>query len=652
MELRHIRLIGFAVGVLIVGLQTVLIGKQWRKAHGIERRKILECGLFCLITTLWQFGNLVDETALALNFVPESSILRVTFFVRRFALSLLPLSLAYLSPLFAGHSRGTEWLSRVGRWLRFGLWPWSIMLLSFQVAWLFGWLTDPRFMTLSSRSSARLIVVFFVIFTIQSFLEIRESVTLKQRQLKKANVVGLISCLAGVTAIVTADWLDNAAYVRLAAMATLTIFAIAVAYRQYHFTFMDTFIRHATPGVLLVTVLVAGVAAGLKWGHPNMLPLWFVILSISLMYIKEPFARWIERTVMGFDESIESQENRIGLEIRSLIRREQFGVWVSEGLSMEMKANWAQFDSAPRSDAVSLFEVPGSEPMWLSLGPRMDGRAYMSRQLRLGQTTALQLAAQYERVIREEFERQQLISHHELRELTSRAQIRALQAQIRPHFLFNTLNVLSNLIHTDPRKAEDLTEELASVFRYTLDATRTEWVSLEDELRFVTSYLRIEKARFEGRLEYLIDLKPQTEAVRIPPMILQPVVENAVRHGIASRIEGGVVRLSAKLSADRLELVVEDSGSGLKAKSISDQRGIGLTNVRDRLKHIYGDAAMLRLSPLEPIGTRVTLTLPQLSPELLECGGTSPSVTKEAAASAAVYRQTWAGGPDAKKVNV
>jgi histidine kinase/histidine kinase/DNA gyrase B/HSP90-like ATPase len=618
MELRHIRLIGFAVGVLIVGLQTILIAKQWRKAHGIERRKVLECGLFCLFTLLWQFGNLVDETALALNFVPESGVLRVTFFIRRIALSVIPLSLAYLSPLFAGHSRGTEWLSRFGRCLRVGLWPWSVMLLSLQVAWLFGWLTDPRFMAFSSRSSARLIVVFFMIFTIQSFLAIRESVRLKQRQLQKANLVGMISCLAGVTAIVTADWLDNSAYVRLAAMATLTIFAIAVAYRQYHFPFMDTFIRHATPGILLLTVLVAGVAAGLKWNHPNMLPLWIVILSISLMYIKDPFARWIERIVMGFDESIDDQENRIGMEIRSLIHREQFSEWVSAVLPLELKAHWAQFNSAPRADAASVLEVPGSEPMWISLGPRIDGRAYMSRQLRLGQTTALQLAAQYERVIREEFERQQLIDQHELRELTSRAQIRALQAQIRPHFLFNTLNVLSNLIHTDPRKAEDLTEELASVFRYTLDATRTEWVPLEQELRFVTSYLRIEKARFEGRLGYLIDLEPQTETVRIPPMILQPVVENAVRHGIASRIEGGVVRLSAKRTAGRLELVVEDSGSGLKAEGNSDQRGIGLKNVRDRLKHIYRDEAMLRLSTLEPTGTRVTLTLPELSQELSE----------------------------------
>src|SRR6185295_8948962 len=109
MELHHIRLIGFAVGVLIVGLQTFLIAKQWQKAHGIERRKVLECGLFCLITVLWQFGNLADEAALALSVSPDSNVFRVTFFIRRIALYLIPLSLSYLSPLFAGNSQGADW---------------------------------------------------------------------------------------------------------------------------------------------------------------------------------------------------------------------------------------------------------------------------------------------------------------------------------------------------------------------------------------------------------------------------------------------------------------------------------------------------------------------------------------------------------------
>jgi hypothetical protein len=612
MELHHIRLIGFAAGALIVGLQTALIAKQWRKAHGVERRKVMECGLFCLITFFWQFGNLVDEAALAMNFTPANQAFRTTFFIRRAALYLIPLSLSYLSPLFEAQSGVSGRLSKLGQWLRVGLWPWSVTLILLQIAWSFGWVTDLKYITYATRTSVRLIPVFFVIFMIQSFHQIRESPLARHAQLHLANIAGMIACSVGIVVLVAADWVDSSVYVRIGTMLTLTTFAIAVAYRQYQFPFMDTFIRHATTALFLLSLLIAGVAAGLKWINPELLPPLFVIFAMGVLYVKEPVLRWVERALMGFNESVEDQENRIGTAIRALMRPAEFERWVAVFVPAELKAHWSELSAAPRPDAAVSFEVPGSEPLWLSVGLGVDGRPYMSRQLRLGQTTALQLAAQRERVSREEFERQQLISQHELREVTARAQIQALQAQIRPHFLFNTLNVLSNLIHTDARKAEDLTEELAAVFRYTLDATRMEWVSLEDEIRFVTSYLQIEKARFEGRLNYRIDLQPETEHMRIPPMILQPVVENAVRHGVSSRIEGGVVRLTAKSDAGRLVLVVEDSGKGIKSGETSDGRGIGLKNVRDRLKHIYRGQAAIQLSTVEPAGTRVVLTLPDL----------------------------------------
>src|SRR5207244_11404661 len=107
----------------------------------------------------------------------------------------------------------------------------------------------------------------------------------------------------------------------------------------------------------------------------------------------------------------------------------------------------------------------------------------------LARTAALQLAAHHHQLMQ-----------HEMRELTARAQMRTLQAQINPHFLFNTLNVLANLIHSNPSKAERVTEELADVFRYALESTRTEWVKLDDELHFLESYLEIEHTRFEERL--------------------------------------------------------------------------------------------------------------------------------------------------------
>ena len=208
----------------------------------------------------------------------------------------------------------------------------------------------------------------------------------------------------------------------------------------------------------------------------------------------------------------------------------------------------------------------------------------MSRDLRIARTAALQLAAHHHQ-----------LTQQELRETTARAQMQALRAQINPHFLFNTLNVLAGLIHTNPVKAERITEELAEVFRYALESTRADWGSLDQELRFIESYLEIEKARFEERLAYRFDIDPAVRALKIPPMMLQPLVENAVKHGIGPKVEGGEVRVTARLEAGSLVISVEDSGVGYQTRSRQRGSGVGLENVRARLKHTYGEAGRLHL---------------------------------------------------------
>src|SRR5262249_54844891 len=143
-----------------------------------------------------------------------------------------------------------------------------------------------------------------------------------------------------------------------------------------------------------------------------------------------------------------------------------------------------------------------------------------------------------------------------------------------PHFLFNTLNVLANLIHSNPQRAERVTEELADIFRYALESTRVEWVRLNDELAFLQSYLEIEKARFEKRLAYSFDVDASIRSLKIPPMILQPLVENAIKHGIAPKVEGGTVRIVGTREGDNAVIVVEDTGSG--PNTGLGQRGAGI----------------------------------------------------------------------------
>jgi sensor histidine kinase YesM len=234
----------------------------------------------------------------------------------------------------------------------------------------------------------------------------------------------------------------------------------------------------------------------------------------------------------------------------------------------------------------------------------------MSRQLRLARYASSLLAARQESLHAQYNEQRRLIEQHELRELTAKAEMRAFQAQINPHFLFNTLNVLANLIHDNPQRAERVTEQLAEVFRYILESTQREWVSVEEEIGFLQAYVDIETARFGKRLRPHWSLDPAAARLPIVPMLLQPLVENAVRHGIGPALEGGDLWINATLQNDQLVLQVQDSGIGMSGRSTGAGSGVGLSNVRERVHRCYGVEADLVLSPREPHGTCATLLLP------------------------------------------
>lgn len=175
--------------------------------------------------------------------------------------------------------------------------------------------------------------------------------------------------------------------------------------------------------------------------------------------------------------------------------------------------------------------------------------------------------------------------------LAREAQLDALHAQIQPHFLFNAMNVLRALIPENPAQARDLVTELSELMRYALQAARRERVPLEEELTVVESYLRVESARFEDRLRWRIDAGDDVRAVTLPPMLLQTLVENAVKHGIAASERGGDVAVSACRDGDVVRLRVANPG---RLAAQGDTR-IGLANARERLRLLYGGHASLEL---------------------------------------------------------
>ncbi|OQA31931.1 MAG: Sensor histidine kinase YpdA [Betaproteobacteria bacterium ADurb.Bin341] len=187
------------------------------------------------------------------------------------------------------------------------------------------------------------------------------------------------------------------------------------------------------------------------------------------------------------------------------------------------------------------------------------------------------------------------------------AQLKMLQAQIEPHFLFNTLSNVSALIGADPGLAAKLLESLIVYLRASLARTRAGQGSLGDEVALLQAYLAILKIRLGARLDYAFDFAPELRSLPFPPMLLQPLVENAVVHGIEPKPEGGMIRVSAALSGGRLVLAVRDNGAGLKGNS---GQGLGLVNVRARLESLYAGAARLQLSENAEGGMTALLEVP------------------------------------------
>jgi len=208
---------------------------------------------------------------------------------------------------------------------------------------------------------------------------------------------------------------------------------------------------------------------------------------------------------------------------------------------------------------------------------------------------------------RERAELQAAVERSE-RERTS-AELKALRAQVEPHFLYNTLSNVVSLIEREPGTAKYMTERLIGYLRHTLDASRREHATVGDELAIIGDYLEILRLRMGERLWYEIAADHATRALPLSPMLLQPLVENAIKHGLEPKIEGGRVVVSAVAQDGVLNIVVEDSGLGFGVATDTAGSGTGLANVRARLKAIYGDAARLSIEQPE-VGTRVRLSLP------------------------------------------
>ncbi len=200
------------------------------------------------------------------------------------------------------------------------------------------------------------------------------------------------------------------------------------------------------------------------------------------------------------------------------------------------------------------------------------------------------------------------LAHERDRKTALEARLASLEARLQPHFMFNTLNAISALIQEDPDEAERTVERLAALLRFSLDATERGLVPLAHELKIVTDYLEIERTRFGERLAYTVDVAPDVTGVEVPPLAVQTLVENSVKHAIAPRPSGGRVRIAADAVGDQVTLSVWDDGPGFSAEAM--RAGHGLDNLRGRLAARFGPRARIEVGRQDD-GSLVTVTLPR-----------------------------------------
>lgn len=244
----------------------------------------------------------------------------------------------------------------------------------------------------------------------------------------------------------------------------------------------------------------------------------------------------------------------------------------------------------------------------LAIAPAHGSQLVLEGQIQYLREIGLHAARRLDELDRERERIESARLESRLNEQLARAELRALRAQVNPHFLFNSLNTIASLTVSQPQKAETITLRLANVFRYVLIHADMPFSSLDEEIGFLRTYLDVERIRFGERLEVEFDIESSIAYAAVPSLILQPLVENAIKHGVAPKVGNCRIAVRTKRREKFIVMTVEDDGVGLGSGNGSS--GVGLRNIRERLQLLYGENASLRLTGHPEGGSCATLEIP------------------------------------------
>jgi two-component system, LytTR family, sensor kinase len=381
------------------------------------------------------------------------------------------------------------------------------------------------------------------------------------------------------------------------------------------FRYADLFIRHAMRILLAgfwTMALVAVTDAIVYWhGHGQvsanrnlnllLLILFGNTLLLSFAGVSDSLARAVNRW-MFHTPDYASELRRLRERLSTLHNEPEITAAAEEAARRPLELTAARVVPADDDTCAPIPVSTGGKVRYaLEITPDQDRPGLVSTDLDYLRQVAAQCGARLDALDRERAARQ-----------VTEAELRALRAQVNPHFLFNSLNTIADLIVSDPRHAEDMTVRLADVFRHVLANSTRPVVSVREEFEFARAYLHIEEIRFRDRLQVEITMDPSIAAEQIPSLILQPLLENALKHGLGRKAGPVHLWISAAADHDRIALVVEDDGLGPGASANGPSAtGHGLRNVRERLATLYHDRASLMVEARERGGCRATVSLPR-----------------------------------------
>jgi signal transduction histidine kinase len=412
------------------------------------------------------------------------------------------------------------------------------------------------------------------------------------------------------------------------------VFVFVSTYYENRFQFFDLFVKRGLGFLMAMAVLTIWLALMLpmvgplatSWAGPWIFSVALIpaVILIAWLYVLLSHAldrRWLGRRFtptealshfMGALRSATTETQLIARAQDGL--KEIFGAAALVTLGSEPQvAMMASRTGLPNVAQTIPVHSGDTVVAHLLMGSRADDTPYFSQDVQLLGSLAGVFSHVLENLRLQERKLEQEQRARELSLHASRSELKALRAQINPHFLFNALNSIAGLIHRDPAVADRTIEQLADVFRYALRGAESEWAILDDEMDFVRSYLAVERARFGDRLRTDVRIDTSVRGARIPTMIVQTLVENAVKHGAATVRGAASVIVDAHTENGRLVVSVADNGPGFDARDLPAapraRGGYGLVNVRQRLEGYFADAATLSVTRSDGM-TVVSVSLP------------------------------------------